>query len=119
MECAPLPVDASRCVEHADLLLPVVAQGVVVDARLDHAVLAELALERGSWHARLPAPDGGCEDVVVQFTADEARLGDLAAERHALAEVASPETAARVERVFGEQGAWSFAVAQQAAEVAP
>jgi hypothetical protein len=63
-----------------------VAQGVVVDARLDHDRLAQLDLPDGDYWARMPAPDGGCASLLVQFSADEAVLASVDAVRHAAAD---------------------------------
>lgn len=73
------------------LLHPEVAQGVVVDARLDHERLAELALPDGGYWARVPDPDGGCASLVVTFSTDEAALAGVEAARHAGADLVSTD----------------------------
>ncbi len=54
------------------LVVPLLAEGLVVGARLDHEVLASLELPAGTWHARYADPSDGCAPLVVSFDAEEA-----------------------------------------------
>lgn len=98
--------------------MPVLAQGVVVDARIDHEVLAELALEPGRWHTIFPNDDDGqsasdapCAQLVVFFDADDTELGRLEA-RATEAATAQP-SGERVERTWADQ-AWTLDAATAA-----
>jgi hypothetical protein len=90
---------------------------VAVDLRLQREVLAVLDLPHGTWHARVDTADP-CTPLVVSFTADDALL-TAAPLRHAEADAVIADDAPRVERAFGEVGAWAHVVATTELEVAP
>jgi len=99
--CAPLPegcpalaVDPSRCVDADGLVVPLVEDGLVVGALVDHDVLHSLGLPSGTWHARYPDPSDGCAPLVVSFDAEEA----APAEADRAGEVESVAVDGRVER---------------------
>jgi len=73
--CDPLDVDATRCIDEPGLFTPVMAQGLVVDARLNHDVLAELALAPGRWHVRYTNESAGdCQEFLRTFHVSDAAL---------------------------------------------